>query len=98
MPTREMVDAGYAEVRGLVGPASWNDCKRVISAALASTRPDNEGELVIDPRPDIVGSPLAKVMSYNDAHEDAVAMGYPSLTEALEHLEELLTARHAGRG
>lgn len=34
--------------------------------------------------------PMAeKVMSYNHAHEDAVAMGYPSLTEALEHLSSL---------
>lgn len=30
-----------------------------------------------------------KAMSYDHAHEDAVSMGYPSLTEALEHLDEL---------
>jgi len=31
----------------------------------------------------------AMVLSYKWAHEDAVSMGYPSLTEALEHLAEL---------
>lgn len=30
-----------------------------------------------------------KVLSYDWAHEDAQNMGYPSLTEALEHLDEL---------
>lgn len=47
------------------------------------------GELVVDPQPELPGSALCKVMSYNWAHEDAVRMGYPSLTEALEHLSEL---------
>lgn len=31
----------------------------------------------------------AKAMSYDHAHEIAIEMGYPSLTEALEHLDEL---------
>lgn len=44
-----------------------------------------------------------KALSYDHAHVDAVEMGYPSLTEALEHLEELRELRAAdsdfrGRG
>jgi len=55
--------------------------------------PTASGELVIDPQPELAGSALCKVMSYNWAHEDAVRMGYPSLTEALEHLDELRAAQ-----
>lgn len=47
------------------------------------------GEYVVDPQPEIAGAPISKIVSYNQAHEDAVEMGYPSLTEALEHLSEL---------
>jgi hypothetical protein len=36
-----------------------------------------------------IGELAVKALSYDHAHEDAVEMGYPSLTEALEHLEEL---------
>lgn len=43
----------------------------------------------LDDRPHISGAPVCKIAAYNDAHEDAVGMGYPSLTEALEHLSEL---------
>jgi hypothetical protein len=38
---------------------------------------------------DIEGDVACKVMSYDEAHMDAAEMGYPSLTEALEHLDEL---------
>jgi|TARA_R100000479_G_scaffold176487_1_gene131362 hypothetical protein len=44
-----------------------------------------------DDRPDIPGDPIAKIASYNDCHEEALRMGYPSMTEALEHLHELRT-------
>jgi hypothetical protein len=43
----------------------------------------------IDPQPEIVGDPLCKIVSYNQCHEEAVELGYPSLTEALEDLERL---------
>lgn len=51
--------------------------------------PADEGAWVVDPQPEIIGDPLCKIVSYNQAHEVAVEMGYPSLTEALEHLDEL---------
>lgn len=50
-----------------------------------------EGVYVVDPQPEIIGDPLCKIVSYNQTHEDAVEMGYPSITEALEHLDELRT-------
>ena len=40
-----------------------------------------------------LGDLACKIVSYDDAHMDAVRMGYPSLTEALEHLDELRSAR-----
>ncbi len=42
---------------------------------------------------DVEGDIACKVMSYDEAHMDAADMGYPSLTEALEHLSELRTSR-----
>ena len=42
-----------------------------------------------DDRPDLVGNPECKIASYNEFHEIAVGMGYPSMTEAFEHLSEL---------
>jgi hypothetical protein len=53
---------------------------------------------LVDNRPDLVGDPVCKVASYNECHEDAVSLGYPSLTEALEHLSELKEARSADGG
>ncbi len=42
----------------------------------------------VDDRPDL-GSPDCKIITYNEFHELAVEMGYPSMTEAFEHLDEL---------
>ena len=53
-----------------------------------NTRTNNHAELV-DDRPDFVGDPICKIASYNECHETALELGYPSLTEALEHLSEL---------
>ena len=49
-----------------------------------------------DGRPDLVGSLECKIASYNEFHELAVAMGYPSMTEAFEHLSELKAMQGAG--
>jgi len=50
-------------------------------------RPAMPDQGKLDDRPDIPGDPLAKVMSYNDLHDDALQLGYPSILEALEDLE-----------
>lgn len=60
---------------------------------LSTLRPSPDSASIIDPQPEIVGDPVCKIVSYNQAHEDAVEMGYPSITEALEHLDELRAER-----
>lgn len=60
------------------------------------TRSSNKAARTLDARPDIQGDPEAKIASYNDAHQTAKDMGYPSLTEALEHLEELRATHPSG--
>lgn len=51
---------------------------------------------VIDPQPEIAGDPLCKIVAYNQMHETAVELGYPSVTEALEHLDELRSDSRIG--
>jgi len=46
-------------------------------------------QVVEDDRPEFKGSAMAKVMSYNEMHEQAVELGYPSMLEALEDLDRL---------
>lgn len=53
---------------------------------------------IVDPQPEIQGDLICKVISYNQTHEDAVAMGYPSVLEALEHLSELRNRTASGEG
>lgn len=44
------------------------------------------------------GSDAAKLLAYEDAYQVALELGYPSLTEALEHLAELTPAIPASEG
>ena len=37
-----------------------------------------------DDCPEYAGSPVCKIHSYNEAHEIALGMGYPSITDAFE--------------
>lgn len=78
--TSAVHNGGYERV---ISSVNGEDFRRA-AATLATLSPASH-----DSRPDLPGSPEAKIESYNTAHEDAVEMGYPSLTEALEHLGEL---------
>lgn len=62
-----------------------NDAPREAAAAILAMAEEREA---LDGRPDIQGDPKAKIMGYNDLHEDAVALGYPSILEALERMRE----------
>lgn len=62
----------------------WNERAAILAMA--------EEREALDGRPDIQGDPKAKIMGYNDLHEDAVALGYPSILEALEALERMREA------
>lgn len=42
-------------------------------------------------------SPAAKLLAYEHAHETAKELGYPSLTEALEALDEYQSASPSGQ-
>lgn len=57
-----------------------------IAAALARFERDH---MIVDRCPEIPGHPECKIESYNEAREIVAGMGYASITEALEHLEEL---------
>jgi hypothetical protein len=49
--------------------------------------------------PEVIGSDEAKIDSYDEMHRIATDLGYPSLLEALEHLDELRnTTRPAPEG
>lgn len=48
------------------------------------------------PRPEAEPSIEMQAEAYRMSHEDAVALGYPSITEALEHLADLKAEPSAG--
>lgn len=62
------------------------EAENALRAALAAM---DRAPGVDDSRPDFVGSPQAKIEAYNQMHETAVELGYPSILEALEALEDL---------